>query len=310
MTSEGPEFINAEPDLVINHLRNRHLKKINIRPADLHVKNDGRHLKLGVGSQGEEYLLRSSFLKKLLKWYSFPAAAIRRLSIETAASLCNDYLLQIRRQYVRVTIEEGEALTITSPGYTELSDLEVIKIISPPAVKTISRNDFLMRITTEEKFKFQPVPGDECGLGMCIINSETGFHSLMVQHYILRYICTNGAMVSVNKKSDSRKHYGIKKDKLNTFLKEQAKELNNKRNELIKKFKFLAETKASENDDLVGMVIKLLGKKEVNISDETTLYDLINLITAKAKDYDLSKRIYLEKIAGEMMEDFYTKKNI
>ncbi len=163
-----------------------------------------------------------------------------------------------------------------------------------------------MRITTEEKLKFQPVPGDECGLGMCVINSETGFHALKVQHYILRYICTNGAMVSVDKKNESRKHYGIKKDELNDFLKEQAKELNDKRNEFLERFRSLAETKASEDDDIIRMVIKLLGKKEVVITEETTLYDLFNLITAKAKDFDLSKRIYLEKAAGEMITDYFS----
>jgi len=52
-------------------------------------------LQMTSGKVGE-YPLRQSFLLKLLKWYSFPASAVVRLSGETVAAVMNDFYLTIR----------------------------------------------------------------------------------------------------------------------------------------------------------------------------------------------------------------------
>jgi hypothetical protein len=78
-----------------------------------------------------------------------------------------------------------------------------------------------MSITTEEKIKTEPVKGDECGMGLNIVNSETGFRALTVSHYILRYICSNGAVARISDDDDKRYHYG--NEDLNLFVNEKVK---------------------------------------------------------------------------------------
>ena len=130
--------------------------------------------------------------------------------------------MNINREFVNVTLEKGEALTITSPDYNEITDLEVIQKCTDLGVRTVSRNDFMMRITTEEKFKFEAVKGDNCGIGLNVINSETGFRTLSIAHFVMRYVCSNGAIVRIRKDENDRVHYGYKENELQEFLDEQV----------------------------------------------------------------------------------------
>src|SRR5690606_6080826 len=144
MVTEGIEFNNAEPKVVIDYLENLNRTRLQISPSNLKVGLDGRSLVLSVMNGGvKEYPVRKSFLHKLLKWYAFPLGQLNRLSGESVVSICNDYLMSINRNYVNLTIEKGAALTITSPDYNEITDLEVTKKCADLGVRTISRNDFM-----------------------------------------------------------------------------------------------------------------------------------------------------------------------
>src|SRR5574338_601205 len=198
-TINGLEFINANPEQVTDYLESLDRSKLQVNPSNLKVNLDGKKMVLSIMDKAvKDYPIRRAFLYKLLKWYSFPMNQLNRLSNETLISICNDYLMNINREYVNVTLEKGEALTITSPDYNEITDLEVIKKCTDLGVRTVSRNDFMMRITTEEKFKFEVVKGDNCGMGLNVINSETGFRTLSIAHYMLRYICSNGAIIRID----------------------------------------------------------------------------------------------------------------
>jgi len=54
---------------------------------------------------------------------------------------------------------------------------------------------------------FSTRQGDVCGFGYNVVNSETGFRALAISHYILRYVCSNGAVVPV-RGMKKRNHYG------------------------------------------------------------------------------------------------------
>lgn len=308
MVTEGIEFINASPDEVINYLQDLEREKLRLSPANLKIKSDGKFLMLSIMDKGiEDYPIRKSFLYKLLKWYSFPMNQLYRLSNETLISICNDYLININREFVNVTIEKGEALTITSPDYNEITDLEVIKKCADLGVRTVSRNDFMMRITTEEKFKFEAVPGDKCGIGINVINSETGFRTLSIAHFILRYVCSNGAIVRIDNEANERVHYGYKENELQEFLDEQVELALLKQKEVADSIKDLSKKPASDFINSVNRKVEsYLGKYESKnffseMRKEATLYDLFNVVTDKAKKYDLAKRVSLENLAGDLI---------
>lgn len=307
---EGIEFDKADPKLVTEYLSSISRKSMRLKPSNLKVSNDGKSLILQTLSGiVKEYPIRKSFLYKLLRWYSFPTNLLHRMSIDTVTSLCNDFLLNIRADLVNVKLENDEALTILSPGYNELTDLEVLKLCSPLGIESVSRNDFVLRIYTYEKFKAEPIPGDLCGFSLNIFNSETGFGALRVAHYLLRYICLNGAVVKVHETNEKRFHYGCAEGELQKFLDTQIS------NALKSRLQLIRYIKKSNKENLIPYLTKiskkidrLLGKNSSQkflreLKENSTLYDLFNVLTSRAKEYDISKRLYLERIAGELISN-------
>lgn len=308
MVTEGIEFNNAKVHQVIDYLESIDRKKIQVPPYNLKINSDGRYLSLSVMDDGvKDYLIRKSFLHKLLKWYSFPLGQLNRLSMDTITSVCNDYLMNINRSYVNITIEKGEALTITSPEYNEITDFDVIKSCAELGVRTVSRNDFMLRITTEEKFRFDAVPGDNCGIGINIINSETGFRMLSISHYVLRYVCSNGAIIRIDKSGGEKVHYGHRENELQLFLREQVVLALANQKKVAESISDLTNKPASAFVESVNKRIEsYLGKNNgrnflSDLNANSTLYDLFNLVTDKAKNYDLSRRILLESLAGDLI---------
>lgn len=307
MVTEGIEFVDAKPDVVIDYLKTRETSKIEANPANLKVVNGGRFLVLQVmNGKITEYPVRRTFLYRLLRWYGFPLNQLIKLSTETVTSICNDYLMNIKRDRVIVKTEKQDALSILSPDYNEITDLRIIGEVAALGVRSISRNDFFMSITTEEKVRTQPVKGDDCGVGLNIVNSETGFRALTVLHYILRYVCSNGAVARISEDDDDKRyHYG--NEDLNIFLNEKVKRAAVERKILIDKLLKLNDKKIRNSKEyFIKKIEPVLGKKEAAIffddfSNELTQYELFNLITSNAKRYDLSKRYFLESFAGELI---------
>lgn len=307
MVTEGIEFIDAKPEVVIDYLKSRVTNKIEVNPANLKVVNGGRFLVLQVmNGKIREYPVRRTFLYKLLRWYGFPIGQLSKLSTETVTSICNDYLMNIKRDKVIVKTEKEDALSILSPDYNEITDLGIIGEVAALGVRSISRNDFFMSITTEEKLRAQPVKGDDCGVGLNIVNSETGFRALTVSHYILRYTCSNGAVARISEDDDDKRyHYG--NADLSLFLNEKVKRATVERKILVDRLLRLNDKKISNSKEYyIKKIEPVLGKKEAAIffnklNDKLTQYELFNLITSNAKRYDLSKRYFLESFAGEII---------
>lgn len=311
MVTEGIEFIEAKADVVIDYLNSRELIKKEVDPTSLRVENQGKLLILQIMNGGiKEYPIRRTFLYKLLKWYNLPINQLFKLSLDTITSICNDYLMNIKSDKVIIKIENQEALTILSPKYNEISDIEIIKQISELGVRNISRNDFFMSITTEDKIKTKPLKGDDYGIGLNIINSETGFKALRVSHYLLRYTCSNGAYIKISSSSDNenfRYHYGSQD--LMLFLKTNVEKAEEERNKIIDKLLLMTEINLTESKEhYIKILQPILGRREAIIffndfNNQQTLYEFFNSITFKAKNYNFSKRYFLESFAGNMLLD-------
>lgn len=304
----GIEFSQAPPDEVIDFLHNRSLAEFTTQPDRLHIANDGKTLILQV-SNGciHEYPVRKAFLFKLLKWFSFPIAQIPRLDIDTVTSILNDYLVAIRSGEVTITVEDGDALTITSRSYTKLADLEVLKICSLLGVDSVSRSDFFLRVYSEVKVKKEIVRGDECGFGYNVLNSETGFRSVSMFHYILRYICSNGAVIPVREKSDQRVHYGYVPGELEKWLEERVAVGEERRDHVIASLTGALEKKTSQRRaGLAGKINAVLGKGKGEfllnrLPENASAFEVMNLITSEAQRFDIGRRLQLETIAGALL---------
>ena len=304
----GPEFSQADIRDVRDFLRGRRLKKYFLPPERLHVVNDGREhfLRISNGKTGE-YPIRGSFLFKLLKWYSFPSRQIDRLSIDTVTSVLNDYLLAIPGGEVNVTLEDGEAVSLTSNRYSELSDIDVLDCAERVGVACVSRNDFFMRVYCDTRYEVQPVPGDVCGIGYNVLNSETGFRALSVHLFVRRHVCSNGAVIGLTAEEGRRVHYGHPDMELRTFLEEQMRAGEQLQEEVGR---LLEKSAHIPSQPLIGHVSArlrpIIGKKRSddvieNLGAEATVYDLANAITSMAQTLDLRRRLLAESFGGELL---------
>lgn len=164
-----------------------------------------------------------------------------------------------------------------------------------------------MRIYTDKIIEEEIVKGDTCGFGLNIFNSETGFHALEVTHYILRYICLNGAVIALrNGKKDRTIHYGHRQGFMQRFLSEQIMKSEVEVKGIIEKIQLSRETPSTDYIKYIRTRLGAIDKQAVsNILPQNVyyenLYDLFNAITNEAKYYDLEKRFYLEKLAGDLL---------
>ncbi len=305
---EGKESSGVSYDEIVDNLKSRDRKKINSDPDELQIGNDGKNIFLQVYNGGvKEYPIRKSFAYKLLKWHFFPVNKLYILNIDTVTSLLNDFLLAIRSNTVDVTIENGEALTITSENYNELSDIYILEELKKSGVKSVDRNDFFMRLFTEEKAKIEPFVGDTFGVGINIINSETGFRALTVSNYLLRLICSNGMLVHVNNTENKLFHYGHKSGTLQNFLKESIGKAANNKEELLRRI--AGTNKLLDEEELKKLkyrIQKLIGANDAkfifaNLNKSNLKYDYINALTSYAKNLKIGKRLMVEEFAGQLI---------
>ncbi len=304
----GPEFSQAEAGEVRDFLKSRRLKKFVLPPDRLHVVNDGREhfLRISNGKTGE-YPVRGSFIFKLLKWYRFPSRQIEHLSIDTMSSVLNDYLLAIPGGDVNVTLEDGEAVSLTSNRYNELSDLEVLDCAGRAGVACVSRNDFFLRVYSDTDYEVEPVPGDVCGIGYNVFNSETGFRALSVRLFVRRYICSNGAVIGRTEAEGERVHYGHPDMELRRFLVEKMTVGEALRDEVRRLLEQSTGVPCAPLIDRVSAQLKpVIGRKKTEelisgLREDATAYDLANAITSMAQSLDLRRRLLAESIGGELL---------
>lgn len=324
-TTNGKEFKQATAEEVLAHLKSVDRKNIVTTTSRLGLTNGGpgnqRELFLRVkNGDTRHYRVRKSFLYKLMRWYHLSENVFSKFRPETITAVGNDFLSHIRSSNVTVKTENDEALTIVSSRYSEFSDKELLEIcMDKLSISGVSRDDFSMRIFTEEKIKTQPIRGDDCGFGYNVFNSETGFMALRAAHYILRYICKNGAVVRINGNRESIYHYNQTKEKILEYIHESISEIENSRNEVIKKLKGLSERAAM--GELKAMKMRLgsivgltestrmmeefagYARGEVTGTEYTdSMYSLFNFITHNAKGRTIMQQTQMEELAGSLLK--------
>jgi hypothetical protein len=220
----------------------------------------------------------------------------------------NDLLLSIRSPLVRVIVEDGEAVSITSNRYAEFSDAEILSMCEPFGIESVSRTDGFMRVYTHIGYRTEPVPGDACGFGFNIFNSENGFRPVSVEHFVLRYVCTNGAVVRQMGVHAGRSHHGHSPQQLREFVAERLNEGNRVRTEIVGNIRRSAGVVSTEEERLRlsrelrrNAGLTLTGDVRDELQQATTRYDLFNLATGIARTLPPPQRLRLEEFAGRMI---------
>jgi hypothetical protein len=307
-TAEGKIFDNRPAEEVIDFLKSNTYNYYTVSPRDLQLITDDSWLYLRINlKQSKTLKLRTSFLKKLLRWHNLPNDLAEKLTEDLFLKMLNELLNKIKSREVSIKTENDEALTITSMLFTEFKDLEVYEFIKNLNIKSISRNDLMTRFYTEKKIEAAPVEGDFCGFGFDVVNSETGFSPLSFDHFILRYICRNGAAAPINIYDAKKYHYEETRKTLSQFLNEQMNNSQKSREKLILALK--------QSNDIAGITAKnttitrlnyVLGNWKGNelmkgFDWSNSTYELFNFITHNAKTYKINERYQLERLAGEII---------
>jgi hypothetical protein len=303
----GKNEIFKDSVSALDYIRSAERENIKINPDQLHINNDGKRLYLEVfNGKVRQFPMRESFMLKLLKWFSFPSHQLKILDIDTITSVMNDYLLAIKRLYINVKIEYGEALTITSDKYCEIEDSQIIKRLDPKTVDMIYLTDFESYFRTKTKLKIVPFPDDIFGVGINIVNSETGFKAFQINNFLLRYTCSNGAYVKDYEDDIKYYHYDLFAPSVYDMIEYKVQTIQ-ERVEMLKIQLIGMETdlKRDEVQKLNQFLFHRTGVKllvDILENDRMpTKYELFNIITHRAKDFALSKRILIEEVAGGMV---------
>ena len=300
----GKDDLFNDSASALKHIESMNYTNLKINPEYLHVVNDGKTLCLEIfDGKVKQVQMRQSFMLKLLKWFNFPSHQLDILDIDTVTSILNDYLLAIKRIYVNVKLEYDEALTITSDKYCEVEDAEIIKRLDPTSIDHIYFTDFSTYIRTKTKFDIQPFKGDTFGVGLNIVNSETGFKAFQINNYLLRYVCSNGAYVTDYEDDKKYYHYDLFVPNVYDIIRSRVESLKERVIEIEIKLKNLTgELNKSELHKIILNMHRKIGVKFLIDLLETdrlpTKYELFNIITDRAKDFAISKRILIEEVAG------------
>ena len=320
----GTTHNQATAQTVLDHLSKIKRTTINVPPSNLGISNKetpnpSELFLLIKNGTTKRYPLRESFLKKLMRWYQLSEHVTNKLKPGTIVAVGNDFLSNIKSPKVNIKIEDEDALTILSSKYSDFTDKELLELcLEKLKTDKVSRDDFVMRIYSTEKINARPVPGDDCGFGFNIFNSETGFMAIHVTHYILRYICSNGAIAPADKVNKHLYHYNQTRETIIEHIMESIKNIEETRDTVISKLRDLKNKEALET---LGSVKMQLGSI-IGLTDATALiteftnyaktdnpdyeyrndlYSLFNFITHSAKTRKLIERIKMEELAGKMI---------
>lgn len=291
----------------LDYLTSFHTETIETEPDRLKIIHYQNHLYLELyDGKIYQFPIRESFFMKLLKWFSFPIRQLDFLDNDTVTSICNDYLLNIKSSKVFIKLEDSEALTITSSKYSEVLDIDLIKEVIPIGIKKLFIDDYNTNILVEEKCKIVPFPNDVFGFGLSIMNSETGFSAINFRDYLFRYICSNGAYIKEDGDENKFYHYNLFVPDVFNRLKDKINNINYRALTIEKKIREMetpinkSEIFSINKEIFRNTAIRMLNDV-IDSDSRITKYELMNLITERAKGLPIGLRTKIETIAGNLI---------
>lgn len=168
-----------------------------------------------------------------------------------------------------------------------------------------------LRITEKEMLDIE---GEDLFAGISIDSSDVGRSGLRVNFFIYKQVCTNGLVVAKSSAQlFKQKHVGISHDEFVAGLKEGLNTFYELKDRIAESIRETSQIPVKEDiDELLEDIKKTTGLSQEACEEVVFLMDnsykrnkwgLINGITEVAQKYTLDRRIELETIAGNMLEN-------
>ncbi len=171
---------------------------------------------------------------------------------------------------------------------------------------TIFRGYMRMTAVTD-RLTFQPTVGDTMSGGWEITDNEFGKVALSMNQFLLRLVCTNGAVVS-EKEQNRYVHRGWQREDLIKHLSSVGEATLSRMKGLNDKLRMLAETRLGESQfsRLEQASAKSLGRTGLetyrsSLTTDSSIYDAYNHLTYVSQQKKLGPNRDLEMIAGQLL---------
>lgn len=176
---DGPEFVNASPEEVINYLSSLDKLSVSLNKSEFKFVNRGKFIALQVFNNKKEFLIRKSFLYKYLKKFKFPVKLLGKFSPDTVSSILNDLLISFKSKRIFLTVENDQVVSFKVDNSKRINELELILTIqnSKNKIKSINRNDFVIDMILEKNFFDSPIDG--------IINDD--YNPTYISENVIKY---------------------------------------------------------------------------------------------------------------------------
>ncbi len=307
----GNIFIRDSKEKVLQFLQQRKLERINTMTPGLTFVMDNDQLALELkNGRLTRFPIRESLLAKLVNWYHIPNKILYDFDPETTLMVLNNILKIIKGQ-VTVSVEDGEALTILSRNYAYIEDQVIIGKFDSEKIDYIDRNDHYTRIYFKEINRIEPQVGDYIGCAYNFFNSETGLHAFEITAFLLRFVCSNGMVVPINKMQSKIIHYNINPRIVYTMIEEVKAHLpllfHTMEHKLRRSLKTFFDPNLSMIKNRLNGILgfpkgnQLLDKYALLEKENRTLYDFYNFITSAANEVRGLKSLQLQRYAGEII---------
>ena len=305
----GTVFHNRPLSDVREFLEKRRVSAYDVHAADLEVvMADGGALLRRRSAHEKGLPIRQAFFDKLMRWHKFPLNTLYRMSSDELLPLMNVLLRMIDKDVV-VYVEDGEALTIVSKNYARIADDELLDKAARLGIEKITRTDHFMWIMSSEITQVEVQKGDLVGIATNIVNSETGFRALTIGWYLLRLVCSNGAIAAFG--GHSSKFYHQKTTAVQSQIDAALNSLDKATVNPKEMFTLLSAALTKPlppRYEVDRTLTPLLGFSDTRrlidppYNNKTAkLYDLFNIITLEAQKRAPSIQLAMEEVAGSWL---------
>jgi len=301
-----PEGTYLDLDDAITSLTSQSIKDTFVDASAIRFPSPGT---IAVGRKDEMPLTRSAFIQ-LLHFVSLKWEDVRGVDLPDVMSQVQTRLkdrpgqLMVRRK--RHTVQ-----AILSPTYTPVTNLDILTAakasldISKARV-TVFRG-YLRLTGVTDRMTFQPAVGDILSGGWEITNNEFGKGALSMSQFVLRLICTNGAVVS-DEEDHRYMHRGWERAGLVQHLSTIGEATISRMGGMDERLHRMTESRLGtrRHGDLGQVSARALGKAGLQefhevIKPDSSVYDAYNHLTLVSQQKKLGPRRELELIAGSLL---------
>jgi hypothetical protein len=262
---------------------------------------------------GRKLGFRETGFKQLCGYLRIPSSYALDISPDLLEHNLEKRCAEFSGYEVILRIEEGDVRAVVSERYQPMFQDRLLDLIQREIPDEMNLHKAwvdgeMMRLAwTSESLRAEPQRGDITKIGVEVINGETGYHGLAVSRYALRLVCSNGMVAPVMGSREGFRHIGAE-ERLRERFRRTLRNALDKAGDLVALLERSVQVKVGVRhiEEVQRTLQEIMGKKITEtmvpeLREAVSLYDLFNVVTAKARDQQMGKRRMLEVEAGTML---------